>query len=90
MFRLAVDDRAPLPDIAEFDAVAFASSNTARRFLEAYPGGPADGQLVVSIGPSTSATAKGLGLRVDGEAAEASPAAVVRLMVERLGPAVTG
>jgi uroporphyrinogen III methyltransferase/synthase len=89
VFRLAVDDRAPLPDVAEFDAVAFASSNTARRFVEAYPGGPAEGQLVVSIGPSTTATARGLGLRVDGEAAEASPAAVVRLVVERLGPAVT-
>ena len=89
VFRLVVDDRAPLPDIGEFDAVAFASSNTARRFLEAYPGGPADGQLVVSIGPSTSATARDLGLRVDGEAAEASPAALVRLLVERLGPAET-
>ena len=89
VFRLAVDDRAPLPDIGEFDAVAFASSNTARRFLEAYPGGSRGGQLVVSIGPSTTATARALGLRVDGEAREASPAAVVRLIVERLGPAVT-
>ncbi|HET6476943.1 MAG TPA: uroporphyrinogen-III C-methyltransferase [Thermoleophilia bacterium] len=87
VFRLAVDDRAPLPDVAEFDAVAFASSNTARRFLEAYPSGPAEGQLVVSIGPSTTATARGLGLRVDGEAAEASSVAVVHLIVERLGPA---
>ena len=43
VFRLAVDERAPLPAIGEFDAVAFASSNTARRFLEAYPDGPADG-----------------------------------------------
>ena len=37
----------------------------------------------------TTATAEGLGLRVDAEAADASPAAVVPLLVERLGPAVT-
>jgi uroporphyrinogen III methyltransferase/synthase len=87
VYRLAVDDRAPLPQVDEFDAVAFASSNTARRFLEAYPGGAVDGQYVVSIGPSTSATARSLGLRVDDEAAEASPAGVVSLIIERLGPA---
>ena len=87
VFRIAVDDRAPLPPVDEFDAVAFASSNTARRFLEAYPEGPEPGQYVVSIGPSTTATAKSLGLRVDDEAAEASPAAVVRLIIDRLGPA---
>ncbi|MFA4966532.1 MAG: uroporphyrinogen-III synthase, partial [Thermoleophilia bacterium] len=87
VFRLGVDERAPLPEIGEFDAVAFASSNTARRFLEAYPGGPAEGQLVVSIGPSTTGTAGGLGLRVDAEAAEATPAALVHLITQRLGPA---
>jgi uroporphyrinogen III methyltransferase/synthase len=87
VFRMAVDERAPLPGLEQFDAVAFASSNTARRFLEAYPGGPLSGQTVVSIGPSTSATARSLGLRVDGEAADASPAAVVGLLIERLGPA---
>jgi uroporphyrinogen-III synthase len=87
VFRLAVDDRAPLPPADEFDAVALASSNTARRFVEAYPEGPADGQFVVSIGPSTTATARSLGLRVDDEAAEASPAALVRLVIDRLGPA---
>ena len=90
VFRLAVDERAPLPEIGEFDAVAFASSNTARRFLEAYPDGPAEGQLVVSIGPSTTATATALGLRVDGEAADASPAALVRLIGERLGSCDAG
>lgn len=85
VFRIAVDERAPLPEIGEFDAVAFASSSTARRFLEAYPEGPADGQLVVSIGPSTTATAQGLGLRVDDEAGEASPAGLVRRIIELLG-----
>ena len=89
VFSLAVDDRAPLPPVDEFDAVVFASSNTARRFVQAYPGGAVDGQLVVSIGPSTSATARGLGLRVDGEAAEASPAVLVSLIVQKLGPADT-
>ena len=84
VFRLGVDARAPLPAIAEFDAVAFASSNTVRRFLEAYPGGPALGQLLVSIGPSTTATASALGLPVDAQAADASPAALVRLISARL------
>ena len=82
-----MDARAPLPAVDEFDAVAFASSNTARRFLEAYPGGPAPGQLVVSIGPSTTATATALGLPVHAQAADASPAGLVRLISERLCPA---
>jgi len=85
--RMSTDDRAPLPPIAQFDGIALASSNTARRLLEAYPTGPADGQVVVSIGPMTSRTAEALGLRVDAEAQTASPAAVVRLFVERLGAA---
>ena len=84
VFRSAVDELAPLPEIGEFEAVAFASSSTVRRFLEAYPEGPADGQLVVSIGPSTTATAQDLGLRVDDEAGEASPADLVRRIGELL------
>ena len=86
-FRLATDERAPLPAIEQFDAIAFASSNTVRRCLEAYPRGPVPGQIVVSIGPTTTSTAEGLGLRVAAEAAGASPAAVVQLLIERLGPA---
>ena len=82
--RLTVDDRAPLPPIEQFDAIALASSNTARRLVEAYPDGPTDAQVVISIGPMTSRTAGRLGLRVDAEAAGASPAAVVRTLVERL------
>lgn len=88
--RLTTDDRAPLPPLAQFDGIALASSNTARRLLEAYPDGPVDGQVVVSIGPMTSQTAEGLGLRVDAEAQTASPAAVVRLFVERLGAPPAG
>ena len=87
MFRLATDERAPLPAIEQFDAIAFASSNTVRRFLEAYPADRAPEQVVVSIGPTTTATAEGLGLRVDAEAADASPAAVAQLLIARLGPA---
>jgi uroporphyrinogen III methyltransferase/synthase len=83
--RLTVDDRAPLPPLEQFDAVALASSNTARRLLEAYPAGVSEGQVVVSIGPMTSDTARSLGLRVDAEAPQASPAAVVRILIERLG-----
>ena len=85
--RLAVDKRAPLPAIDQFDAVAFASSATVRRFLETYPDGPAPGQVVVSIGPTTSLTAESLGVRIDEEAVDASPAAVVDLLIARLRPA---
>ncbi len=85
--RLVVDERAPLPAVDEFDAIVFASSNTARRFLEAYPDGPADDQYIASIGPSTTATARKLGLRVDAEAGDASPAALAALLMQRLGPA---
>lgn len=87
VFRLATDERAPLPAIDQFDAIAFASSNTVRRFLEAYPAGATPEQVIVSIGPSTSATAESLGVRIDAEAADASPAAVVQLLIERVGPA---
>ena len=69
--------------------MAFASSNTARRFLEAYPGGSARRSARGEHRPVDDGHGPGLGLRVDGEAAEASPAAVVRLIIERLGPAVT-
>jgi uroporphyrinogen-III synthase len=85
--RLTTDDRAPLPPIGQFDGIALASSNTARRLLEAYPAGSVEGQMVISIGPMTSRTAEGLGLRVDAQAPTASPVAVVRLLIERLGAA---
>jgi uroporphyrinogen III methyltransferase/synthase len=83
--RLVTDERAPVPPIEQFDGIALASSNTVRRLLEVYPSGPVEGQTVVSIGPSTSATAAALGVRVDAEAATPSPDAVAHCFVERLG-----
>jgi uroporphyrinogen-III synthase len=88
---LTTDEAAPLPPLDEFDAVAFPSSATVRRFLEAYPAGPVAGQLTASIGPSTTATARGLGVRLDCEAADPSSASLARLVAARLGsPAATG
>jgi uroporphyrinogen III methyltransferase/synthase len=87
VFRLATDERAPLPSLDQFDAVAFASSNTVRRFREAYPDAAIDGQLVVSIGPTTTAAAGELDVPVHAEAADMSPAGVVALLIERLGAA---
>jgi uroporphyrinogen III methyltransferase/synthase len=83
--RLIADGRAPQPPLEQFDGVALASSNTVRRLVEAYPEGPLERQLVVSIGPMTTATAKALKVRVDAEAPEASPASVAQCFTERLG-----
>jgi uroporphyrinogen III methyltransferase/synthase len=83
--RLTVDERAPRPPLDQFDGVALASSNTVRRLVETYPEGPSERQLVVSIGPLTTATAEALGVRVDVEAPEPSPAAVAQCLVARLG-----
>lgn len=83
--RMIIDDRAPRPPLEQFDGIAFASSNTVRRLLEAYPDGPLDRQFVVSIGPMTTATAESLCVRIDAEAPDASPESVVRCFVERLG-----
>ncbi len=82
--ELASDERAPLPPLDDFDAVVFASSRTVRRFLEAYPGGPAVGQLTASIGPSTTATARQFGITVDCEADHATPSGLARLLLARL------
>jgi len=83
--RLVVDARAPRPPLEQFDGIALASSNTVRRLVETYPGGPLDRQVVVSIGPMTTATAASLGVRVDVEAPEASPASVAQSFTQRLG-----
>ena len=83
--RLVIDDHAPRPPLEQFDGIALASSNTVRRLIETYPDGPLDRQLVVSIGPMTTATAESLGVRVDAEAPEASPASVAECFIERLG-----
>jgi uroporphyrinogen III methyltransferase/synthase len=52
------------------DAVTFTSSSTVDNFCAAVVPLPHPQPLVVSIGPVTSATAVGRGLRVDAEAAE--------------------
>jgi uroporphyrinogen III methyltransferase/synthase len=83
--RLAADKRVPLPPIEQFDGVALASSNTVRRLLEAYPQGTTDAQVVVTIGPMTSSTARALGVRVDAQAVVASSSAVLHVFLERLG-----
>jgi uroporphyrinogen III methyltransferase/synthase len=85
VIELATDELAPLPPLDDFDAVAFASSATVRRFLEAYPAGPTAGQLTASIGPSTTATARGLGMRLDCEAADPTSASLAHLVAARLG-----
>jgi uroporphyrinogen III methyltransferase/synthase len=82
---LVVDDRAPQPPLEQFDGIALASSNTVRRLAEVYPEGPLERQLVVSIGPMTTATARTLGVRVDLEAPVASPVSVAQCFVEGLG-----
>ncbi len=83
--RLVVDDRAPRPPLEQFDGIALASSNTVRRLVEIYPDGPLERQLVVSIGPMTTATAVSLGVRVDAEAPDASPASVAQCFIQHLG-----
>jgi uroporphyrinogen III methyltransferase/synthase len=83
--RLVTDARAPQPPLEQFDGIALASSNTARRLVEVYPDGPLERQFVVSIGPMTTATAEALGVRVDAEAPVASPASVAQCFTERLG-----
>ncbi len=85
VLRFAVDERMSLPTLLEFDAIALASSGTVRRLMEVYPEGPAPDQLVVSIGPATTATARSLGVHIDVEAGEASPAGLVQTLIEHLG-----
>ncbi|HVM19716.1 MAG TPA: uroporphyrinogen-III C-methyltransferase [Egibacteraceae bacterium] len=66
------------------DAVAFASSSTARNLVSLLGRGLPETTRVVSIGPSTSATCQELGLRVDAEAQphdiDGLTAAVVRAL----------
>jgi uroporphyrinogen III methyltransferase/synthase len=89
VLELATDEHAPLPPLDDFDAVAFPSSATVRRFLEAYPAGPVAGQLTASIGPSTTATARGLGVRLDCEAAHPTSASLAHLVAAHLGGTAT-
>jgi uroporphyrinogen-III synthase len=89
VLALATDEHAPLPPLDDFDAVAFPCSATVRRFLEAYPAGPVAGQLTASIGPSTTATARGLGVRLDCEAADPTSASLAHLVASHLGSTAT-
>ena len=52
----------------QVQVAAFASSSTARNFVELYGGLPPEDMTIVSIGPVTSKTCAELGLRVDAEA----------------------
>ena len=63
------------------DAVTFASPSAVSRFVE-LAGRP--GAAVVCIGPTTTAAARSLGLRVDAEAVERSAAGLVAAVSEAL------
>lgn len=71
------------------DAITFTSSSTARNFVELLRGrgsSPklADGVLLASIGPVTSATLREIGLRADVEAAEYTMDGLVKALVQTL------
>jgi len=80
------DRRAPLPPLDEFHAIALASSGTARALAEAYSERPGSHCFVAAMGPTTSAVARELGIRIDAEAGEPAPAALAELVMRRLGP----
>ena len=68
----------------DVSAITFTSSSTVRNFVDLI-GGPLDPQPpVVSIGPVTSDTARGLGLRVDAEAAEHTIPGLVAAVIAAL------
>lgn len=52
----------------EVDVIAFSSSSTARNLVALLGALPSEGVRIASIGPSTTATCRELGLRVDAEA----------------------
>jgi uroporphyrinogen III methyltransferase/synthase len=78
------DTRSPLPPVAGFEAVVFASPGTVRCFSEGYVDRPGPRRLVAGMGPSTSAEARLLGIAVDIEAEEGTAAAVAHLIIQRL------
>ncbi len=66
---MAAPDPAALAQLrAGVDAITFTSSSTVTNFCDAVGALPEPHPVVVSIGPVTSATARGHGLRVDAEA----------------------
>ncbi|MGH9026592.1 MAG: uroporphyrinogen-III synthase, partial [Acidimicrobiia bacterium] len=66
------------------DAITFTSSSTVTNLLDALGNPPAPQPLVVSIGPVTSDTARGRGLRVDAEAGEHTIDGLVTALVAAL------
>lgn len=69
------------------DAVTFTSSSTVTNLVRLLDGDVSlvNACKVVSIGPATSRTARGLGVRVDVEAAEHTVAGVAKAAVELIG-----
>jgi uroporphyrinogen-III synthase len=75
--------REPRPDLADVDAVTFASSSSVRGFLE---GGPVPaGARVVCIGPVTAATAREMGLQVTEVAGDYTEDGLVAALLAALG-----
>ncbi|HEX6815219.1 MAG TPA: uroporphyrinogen-III C-methyltransferase, partial [Gemmatimonadaceae bacterium] len=68
------------------DAITFTSASTVRFFLDALGGnaGAEGGARIVTMGPVTSAAARGLGLRVDAEATSATIEALVHAVLVAL------
>ena len=64
--------------------MTFTSSSTVDNFLAALGQVPEPQPLVVSIGPITSATATGHGLRVDAEATEHTIDGLVATLLDAL------
>jgi uroporphyrinogen III methyltransferase/synthase len=85
----AVPDAALLARVRDggVDAITFTSSSTVENFCDLVEAVPEPQPTVVSIGPVTSATAKGRGLRVDAEAAEHTIDGLVATLLDALhGP----
>jgi uroporphyrinogen III methyltransferase/synthase len=72
--------------VAEADIVTFTSSSTVENFVTAY-GRDHLPEIVACIGPITAQTARGLGLRVDVEAAEHTIPGLVEALEDHLGRA---
>ncbi len=75
---------AQLETLAAVDVVTFTSSSAVAAFVELFPVG-AETQIVACIGPSTAATARGLGLKVQVQAADHSLEGLVDALGELLG-----
>jgi uroporphyrinogen III methyltransferase/synthase len=86
-------EAAPIDDgtraaVAGADVITFTSSSTVDRYVEAF-GLDAVPAIVASIGPITSATARGHGIEVDVEATDHSIPGLVEALVKSMGAAPT-